>query len=374
MHMKTKFLVQVIRNWGEFEDLEQEWNSLLYRSRASSIFLTWEWIRSWRAATRDAVEPYCIAVRNINGELVGIAPLYKTSMKFLGVLPYRMLRFMADVATGFEYPDWIVEKGLEDLVGDAIMRELRINSNEWDTVWLPRMSGWTGAFERIGIAALRSGLLVHERAAKFGALDLGPSLEKYELALSRSGRQQVRRNSRKIRNIDGVEFCKCSRSDELDDYLTAFFELHQIRWESAGLDGTFACKSAEEAFYRHFVPVAFRNGWLSIYGLRYHDEFKAVQLGYVFDATYYQMQEGYDPDFAQGAGNALRHFAIEDCIDTGVHSYDFLGGWTEHKRRWGARLRFGHEVFLGSPKLKCRALFFREIWPSGRYVKELTRP
>lgn len=67
--------VEIIRNWQGFCALQPEWNGLLERSRARSIFLTWEWIQAWREAINDAVSPYVIVVRNESGVLVGVVPL-----------------------------------------------------------------------------------------------------------------------------------------------------------------------------------------------------------------------------------------------------------------------------------------------------------
>ena len=63
---------------------------------------------------------------------------------------------------------------------------------------------------------------------------------------------------------------------------------------------------------------------------------------------------------------------IEQCIDAGVQDYDFLGGVSEHKRRWGAQERDGCDLFIAHPsKLKNKLLFSTEVWPSGRFIDEI---
>lgn len=84
----------IIRDWTAFDRLEPEWNELLFRSRAASIFLTWEWISAWCAGISDSVSPFVIVVRDESEKLIGVAPLYLSSMRFLKVLRYRMLRYM----------------------------------------------------------------------------------------------------------------------------------------------------------------------------------------------------------------------------------------------------------------------------------------
>jgi CelD/BcsL family acetyltransferase involved in cellulose biosynthesis len=68
-------------------------------------------------------------------------------------------------------------------------------------------------------------------------------------------------------------------------------------------------------------------------------------------------------------GNVLRAKVVEQCIAEGVKSLDFLGEMTEHKRRWRATVRVGHDVFFGRPGLKMRLLFTAQMWPTGRYLR-----
>ncbi len=123
-----------------------------------------------------------------------------------------------------------------------------------------------------------------------------------------------------------------------------------------------------------FAPLALERGWLWMLGLEDGGEFKAIQLGYVYGGVFNQMQEGFEPSYQNGAGNVLRLKVIEKCIEDGVHELDFLGEWTEHKRRWLAEHRVGHEMFVGHPSLKNRLMFTKEVWPTGRYVTWPRRP
>jgi CelD/BcsL family acetyltransferase involved in cellulose biosynthesis len=360
----------ITTSWSELEQLESDWNKLLFRSAASSIFLTWEWLEAWGKAIQHKVEPFVITVRDDRGALIGIAPLYLARLRFLRAIQYRTLRFVADTATGAEYPDWIVDPAAEEAVCREIAETLCVKTSDWDTIWLPNVAGWSGAPERITRSLGDAGLNIHTRERRFSVADLGDSLGDFEATIPSKRRQQMRRKTRRIKAIEGVEFVRCTAADQLPEFLDALFDLHQRRWESVGLDGTFRHIPVQEQFYRQFAPLALRRDWLCLFGLKHHGVFKAVQYGYVYGNTYHQLQEGFDPDFERDGGNALRHHMIEALINDGVNSYDFLGGWTEHKRRWGAELRHGCDIFVGSNRLKSRLLFSKEIWPSGRYIEQ----
>jgi CelD/BcsL family acetyltransferase involved in cellulose biosynthesis len=127
-------------------------------------------------------------------------------------------------------------------------------------------------------------------------------------------------------------------------------------------------------FYERFAPVALRAGWLRLYALRLDGAIRAVQYGYAYAHTFYQLQEGYDPEAPEGIGNVLREHAFKASIAEGLRAYDFLGEYTEHKRRWGAARRDGFDLLLGRPGLKNRTLFTRPVWPTGRFLRENSPP
>jgi CelD/BcsL family acetyltransferase involved in cellulose biosynthesis len=362
--------VSVITSWTELEQLKPVWNQLLFRSRATSIFLTWEWLETWYNAIDRKVDLYVVTVRDDSGLLVGIAPFYRAQLRFLKVFQYRTLRYVADTATGAEYADWIADPDREETVCRTIADYLAAQSAAWDAIWLPNVAGWTGALERITQPLRAAGLPVHVRGREFSAVSLYDSLSAYEASIPAKRRKKMRWNTRHVASLDGITFVRCTDPEQLPAFLDALFDLHQRRWKSVGIDGSFRRKPVEEAFYRRFAEVALQKGWLGLFAVKEHDVFKAVQFGYIFGNTFHALQEGFDPDFEPGTGNALRHHAIETCINEGVGLYDFLGGWTDHKRRWGAELRPGHDVFAGSNKLKSRLLFLKEVWPSGRYIDQ----
>jgi len=362
-------IAQTLCSWHEFDELSSEWNNLLEKSSSPSVFLTWEWIQAWRRVSGDSASPFVIVVRDENGKLCAIAPLYRATFVMLGVIRYRALRFMSDIATGSDYPDWIVDKEHEPAAAEAISAELAAHADDWDLVWLSAVAGWTNTKQRIIEPAEKVGLPVQFRTRPFSALELPSDPLEYENSFSSRRRQQMRRNFRRTDKIDGVTFVHCTEASQVTDFLDALFDLHQKRWHAIGLDGCFVRRPAEAEFYREFATAAFENGWMSAYGVIEHGIFRAVQFGYTYNGSYLQLQEGYDPEFQQGAGNALRLYGIRDLIAQGVTEYDFLAGDTEHKRRWSSKVRDGFDILIGSGSLRSRLMITAGIWPTGRWVK-----
>jgi CelD/BcsL family acetyltransferase involved in cellulose biosynthesis len=364
--MKT----HIITDWRELDGLKNEWNTLLTESHSNSIFLTWEWIQSWRAVVGDKVKLFVVTVRNSDNRLVGIAPLYQYHLTLLNIFHFKALRILADHATSFEYPDWIVSPDCESGALSAITGALLNAGDHWDVIWMPRLSGWSRAFERITAATTNAGMLVHSRRSVFSYIPLPKSISEYETRFSSKRRQQMRRNKRKILSKPGVEILQCQDLSLLPEFTNALFELHHQRRMEMNDPGAFIRKPAKTEFYRQFLPKALDNGWLRFSALADDHRIQAIQVGYAYNGEFLQIQEGLNPNYVNGVGNVLRHVNIEQCIEEGLSKYDFLGGFTEHKRRWGATKRGGYDLLIGCPKLKNRLFFLKEIWPSGRYIKE----
>jgi CelD/BcsL family acetyltransferase involved in cellulose biosynthesis len=362
--------ISVLQETSELVGLRTEWNALLVRSRANSVFLTWEWFQAWLSIFTTPPRLFVLAVRNVARELVGIAPFYITEMVFLGALRYQVLRIAGDYPTGSEYPDWIVRRDCEREACLAIAEELSKQSHAWDCIWLPHVPGWTGARERIESACAAVDFAFHARTCEFSSFRLPASYDEYVHSLSQSARSSLRRRRRQIIESSGYLCELCKSEEDLHAHLKALFQLNHRRWSHVGQEGTFVRKPLEATFYEMFTRVALNSGWLRFFGLRIGEELKAVQIGYSYENVFYQLQEGFDPTSMQGIGNVLRSEAIRHLIAEGVREYDFLGEFTDHKRRWLAQRRIGYDFFIGRKNsVKAWILFLQEVWPTGRYLQ-----
>jgi len=360
---------EIVRDWDRFDELEEQWNSLLSRSRADIIFLRWEWIDVWRRIHGDAVKPFVVVVRDDNGRLAGIAPFYRTAYSLLRVLPYKVLRIMGDFPTGAECLDWIVRADCEAEASRCIADALAGSAADWDFWWMPYVPLWTGGRDRIFEAARHAGLHFSEREVLFGYIDLPGSLEEMLSSMGSHHRYNIRRDLKRTFGDPKTVFTRCTEEKDIPRYLDALFHLHSVRWSRQGQLGTFRKKPNEAKFYRLFAVEAYRRGWLGLYGVEFSGELKAVHYGYLYNGVFLQMQEGFDQESGCGIGNMLRFKVIEDLISRGIRVYDFLGEMSEHKKRWHATEREGRHLMVGNGKVKNRVLFSNGVWPTGRYLK-----
>jgi CelD/BcsL family acetyltransferase involved in cellulose biosynthesis len=360
----------VVSSREELKTYASEWDTLLESSRARSLFLTWEWLDSWLKSVRPDAALLVVLVRDGGGRLAAIAPFYRTRMRLAGIVGYRSLRVVGDSDSGADYPDMILRADCERQAAEAVAGALVQHSRQWDCLWLSSMAGWTGAPERFEIMRKAAGMYLHERPRTFSSLQLPTSYQEYLESLSGKFRSWIRRRTRQLSAAHKLEFVRCDAREELPAWLDRLFELHSRRWASVGLRGSFERRPRMADFYRTFAPVAMERGWLRFYALRLDGQVLATQYGYAYGGSFLAIQEGFEPSAPEGVGNLLRSLAVEACIAEGLREYDFLGGFTFHKGRWGAQERGGHDLFLGRPTLKNRLLFCRKVWPSGRYIRE----
>ena len=359
---------EILKDWDSVSRLKKDWDQLLRKSEGNSIFLRWDWIDSWSKVHERKPKPYVIVAYGQNGDIIGLAPFYLNTMKLIGSVAYKTLNIMAYHATGSEYPDIIVKKENRKEAIQTIAGELEKQQKDWDCLWLPRVATWTGADSRFKELSKEGHFIYHDREQEFSKVDLPENIDQFYKMLSKNMRSQLKRQRNKLLKNEEIEFIQCREKDKLGEYLDVLFKLHNKRWKSAGIEGTFKKKPEEAAFYRTFAYAALENNWLWLFGVRHKGNIVAVQIGYVYNGTFNQLQEGFDPDFGDGIGNILRIYVVEECMKSGVKEYDFLGGYTEHKRRWGAEKRIGKDVYIANRKLKNRLLMAGPFWPSGRYL------
>jgi CelD/BcsL family acetyltransferase involved in cellulose biosynthesis len=360
---------EIARTAREWSALAVQWNELLEESRANCVFLTWEWQDTWRSLQERDGDLLTICIRGPRGELLGIAPFHKVDYTLAGAVPYRVLRMAGEVDCGGEYLTWIAPRSCEQQVSAEIVRALRALRSEWDLIWMPKLPSWSGAHQPMIEAMQAGGLTLNKRANSFTSIALPQDYASYLALMSANRRQQVRRMSHKILSRPGVEVRRVRSSAELGPALEALFRLHNERWSAAGGQGVFARNPKEKAFYERFAPKALAAGWLALYVLLDCGEPKAVQLGYVYDSTFVQLQEGFDPNYSPHAGNVLRARVIEDCIRSRLREYDFLAGVSEHKRRWLGRQRVGMDLLVGAPHWKTLPIMRLGLWPTGAYLR-----
>jgi CelD/BcsL family acetyltransferase involved in cellulose biosynthesis len=370
MNNKNTYNIQVIKKWDEIEELKESWHLVLSNSGADNLFLTWEWMNCWRKSRQQNTQPLILIVENKDGPLA-IAPFYIQKYRLLGVITYRALRFIGDKNSGSEYSDFIVSIKDNDEIKSLIWQYLLSNDVKslWDFIWFTNVSTWTTDGESFFQSLMSTKKLnYNQRAVEFGQVPLNKLTQDFLPLLSKSLRTNIRQTMRRLDKLGAWEVKTNIDTSNLNFLLENLFLLHNKHWESAGL-GSFERSPELTSFYNYFVPVALDKGWLRLYRIEIDGEIQAIQLGYVYNNIFMAIQEGYNPDFLAGTGQVLRYYSYQKCIEEGIKVYDFLGVYTDHKRRWLADKKIGSNFFIWNNKFKNLPFYFKKIWPTGRFLK-----
>lgn len=353
----------------EFLTLQAEWSALLAGSQENTIFLTWEWMTSWLEARSVPTQLFIIIVRNEVGELLGCAPLYRSDMRLVNMFRYKTLRVIGDHSSGSDYPGFIAQTIDAITIKQKLFETLSLLHSEWDILWLPNCSGWLNSDQSfLDAAKSQKNLRVRTAGRTFALLRLPDTLELYWSNLSKNRRSNLRKITNRFKDNAAITITECKSLDQLQQELSILFDLHRQRWQTEHQQGAFVKRPAMVKFYRLFAPAALTNHWLKLIALRENGVIKAIQIGYLYNATYYVIQEGYDPEYTAGVGNYLRYKIIEECIESKIETYDFLQGFTEHKQRWNAELAYGNDILVWNGHFKNLMFKFKKIWPRSRLL------
>ncbi len=327
--------IDIITNESELQLLRDEWNALLQRSTANTVFLTWEWISSWWFSYGRGRQLCVLVGRDRHGFCQGIAPLYIESHRCLG-RSLRRLRFIGDGSYDSDYLDFIVDREYEPESLSQLLEKL-ICLDGWDVAQLNEIPSRSATVALLSERFDNTRFYFARNEVPCPALTLPNRWEDYVRMLRPRFRTAIRAA---LRNMDqwpgGLETVTCEA--QLDEWLEELFALHASRWEIRNQNGVFA-KTEKREFYRTLSRALLRRGWLHFTRWRIQDVALAYQFGFVYGGTYFHLQEGFDPASSHVApGLSLRASVIRDLIAAGVTKYDFLGGTGRHKTDWAATI------------------------------------
>ncbi len=325
--------IDSISTEAELRRLEPEWNALLHRSNADTIFLSWEWISSWWSCYGGARRLQVLVARDEEGVCQGIAPLYVEIRKTVG-RSLRGLRLLGDGSYDSDYLDFIVARNYEpDLTATFLDYIARMDN--WDVAQLNEIPANSQTVDMITDFWASRGYC-ERREVPCPAIDLPDSWDQYLQMLRPRFRTAVRSALRNVEQLPG-EVEKLASESQLAVWLSELFALHGDRWQTRNQSGVFVSASKRE-FYRTLSISLLQRGWLSFTRWRVQEAALAYQFGFVYQGCYYQLQEAFDPASAHiGPGISLRAAVIRDLIAAGVRKYDFLSGSGRHKTDWATK-------------------------------------
>jgi CelD/BcsL family acetyltransferase involved in cellulose biosynthesis len=360
--------VERIEDASRFAALAGEWDALLSRSDAATVFLSWEWLHAWWTHLGRG-RLHLLTVR-ADGELVAVAPLALVPPRPFRLVPFRALRFLGAGTAGSDYLDVIVSRdaspeALRALSG-ALARERcvlelgRVADGRALAVELSRalqVHGWTTRASR-------------RESCPFIRL-AGHTWESYLATLGSAHRYNAQRRLRNLQRRHVVELRQVAAEAERGPALQRLIELHEARWRGRGRSEAFA-SPALIAFHDDFTRRALARGWLRLLELRVDGRPAAALYGLRYGGTFSFYQSGFDPALARDSvGLVMMALAIRGALEEGADEYDLLHGDEGYKALWAREARPLANLELYPPRL--RGMACRQAAGLGRAAARVAR-
>ena len=318
-----------VRLWGadEFAASQESWDSLLKRSDADPLFMSWAWQWRWWVHHGPALRAELqMAAVYAGDQLVGLAPFYRHRVAVRGVLRFHRMQL---IGTAWRNPEAAFSDYL-DVLADRTFREAVLVAL---AEWLLSVS-----WDEMALCCLRRGGVADElaqqhlpRIAGVREVDsltgwrapLPAQFEEFLGRLSPNVRRRLFNQRRKLSNPR----LECAREGDLDGFLDQLWTYSAARW------GGGAPRPAFGAFYRDVARQAARAGKLRLTRLVTDQGSLSVMFNILSENCIYYLQSGFDLQRSEGISPGYLHFgfALEEACAEGVQYFDFLGGSGQHR-------------------------------------------
>jgi CelD/BcsL family acetyltransferase involved in cellulose biosynthesis len=316
-----------------------EWDEL--SSGGDTVYLTWQWQRSWWHTWGDGQLLLIVAERD--GKIAALAPLFARS---------GMVYF---VGTGFEsnYLDFIGDIS-DPHVLDAILERARRSVPDFAGFQFYFVADSSGTAQRLHESAARLNLCCYDEDETM----LAPILDiagQPEVALAIANHKRTQKYERVFRRDGTLEVHHYRDAKTILSYLPEFFEQHRARW--AGVDNPSRFEYPQtRALFEEFTHCAANTGWLRFTRLEWNGRSIAFHYGILYRGRFFWGPASFALDVARRSpGQVLIRRLLLATIDEGARTFDFGTGSQEFKVRVTTHMNSVHDWGLYPAETRLRA-------------------
>ncbi len=358
--------IEVLESELELNEARERWNELA----GPLPFFQWEWLANWQKHCSAGATPYVVVVKDADDRWIGLAPFCVVDLASSG----RTLQLMSSGVACGDYLSLICRPGYELIVFD------------WLADWLAESAAKTrkqGGFDTIILEGVEGNsepiTTLHQRMVEHGftsfkselegcwEVELPATWESLNISFSKSHRRKTKKAVQRLAEA-GTEVLS-SREHGVDALWKRFVDLHQLRRESLGEPGCFA-----DGEFHTFLQAATKDLADREFAELVVFEKDSVPFGSLLllndDRRMFMYQSGFDPQASKlEPGYQMLVWALQQAIDRGYDSMDFLRGDEPYKSRWKTVRKPLHKIKLVAPKWKAQVR--HQIWLSGKALKNM---
>lgn len=349
-----------------FHALESEWNDLLQRSYADTIYLTWEYLSTWWEVYGAGHALWILTARDSSQRLVGLAPLSIGPGSGARQLMHELKILGGRCESTSEFLDFMIERGRETEIAAHFMQTIQAGQGpKWNLLSLPLTLADSPAM-KVARAALEQWGLPRTREREAPYCSFPETWEKFLQTRSAKFRSTIRNRLKKLHSQHVVELKIGGEDLALDEALLHIIKLNSNRWGTAG-EAFHTLKFLE--FHRRLIPRLAARGWLALMVLMVDGKAAAGRYDFLYGGKIWGFQGGWDAAYARlSIGTVMNALAFQWAIEKhGVREYDFGAGACRYKSEWSNGTRRLLTTCMAHPhSLSARLLLAARDWHQSR--------
>jgi CelD/BcsL family acetyltransferase involved in cellulose biosynthesis len=281
----------------------------------------YEWIEPWWRYMAGKRKLHIITVVDLNEEIVGIAPFCienKCGLKILQSIPIHFGDFFFVLSVPF-----LFNYTLRSVINYTL------SFKGWCIVHFFNVNDLSNLYSKLThCSKYKKKKIVEILEPKFKDLTFNDFL----LSLSKNTRGQYHKKINRL-NRDGK--LKLEVVTEADGYLDNFGHTRDIDTARRTYDYRPLLNDKYFKMRNEALLFCFNKGNVVLYNLRFNDEVIAFRLGFLHKLTFYDWKVSHNPEYDYySPGFLLIGLVIEDLIQKGYESFNFMTGNYRFKRSW----------------------------------------
>ncbi len=307
-----------------FQEIENEWESVLRDSPADTLFLTSQWQKVWWDTFGDDHTMVGFTYPASN-EVAAIASLAKSG---------DTVSFMGSEDT-FDYNDFLIRPGYEEGFYQTLLECME--EQEFSMLRLVSLRESSPTLEMLPDMARKLGYTVEvEEEDVTSGIGLPGTWDEYLGLLNKKDRHELRRKIRRMDSQTDWKWYSVTDPAEVKERLGEFIKL--MRQSRADKD-EFMTPERERFFYNITQRMS-ELGLLQLYFLDMDGTTVATSLCFDYGGSRLLYNSGYDPEYAYySVGLLLNAMCLKDAIERGLTYFDFLRGPEPYKAHLGGQQR-----------------------------------
>lgn len=323
-----------IRTVNEIEELQKEWTALEARCQRT-FFTSWTWIGPWIRIFSEDNEVWCFRYM-VGGKVVGLA-IFGTLKNNSKVLRRLRKVYLNDVPRRshhmcIEYNGLLCEPGLERDMWRNVLTSITSPNFLWRELIISRMN--CSDFANLSGLVTDAYSIEDTIPAPYVEISKVSSFEDFVAGLSANQRYQLRRARKHVEERFGEITVYQAKS--VSEALQMFRQLgvwHTQRWSQKDKTGAFS-NDRWVRFHEDVIRANFDLGAVQLVRVSAGQRLLGYLYLFIMDHRVSVLQSGMAGACASWDKPGLLSyvFSIVECARSGMHRYDFLGGFEGFKK------------------------------------------